>query len=336
VATDNADPAPVVAPTVLSPSALIGRLRSVICAPEAAVEERIRRHAATQLARLAAAGVPGADPAQWHSSVTLSTDTALRHGDTQTVTLSPSTVQTLSDCPLRWMLERHGGSDGRDLRSALGSLVHALVSDSGRSESQVLAELEKHWGKLPFDSRWYSDNELQRHRDMLATFTTWRIRSRDELTEVATELDVTGVVAADDDGLAVQVRGRVDRLERDRRGRLVVVDVKTGKSPVTKVDAQRHAQLALYQLAIAEGVVPQGDEPGGGRLVYPAKPSAQGAAEREQDPMGEQARADWRRRILDAAAATAGPQFVARINDGCVHCPVRPMCPAQSKKSGCG
>ncbi len=47
------------------------------------------------------------------------------------MTLSPSTVQMLSDCPLRWLLERHGGSAGRDVRSALGSLVHALVSESG-------------------------------------------------------------------------------------------------------------------------------------------------------------------------------------------------------------
>lgn len=336
VATDHSDPTPIAAPTVLSPSAMVGRLRAVVCAPAGTVDEQVRRHAATQLARLAAAGVPGADPTHWYSSVTLSTDAALRDVDTQTVTLSPSTVQTLTDCPLRWMLERHGGSDGRDLRSALGSLVHALVADPGHTENQMLVELENHWGKLPFDSRWYSDNELQRHRDMLATFATWRSQTRDELTEVATELDVTGVVAAEDNGLQVQVRGRVDRLERDREGRLVVVDVKTGKSPVTKADAQRHAQLALYQLAITEGVVPQGDQPGGGRLVYPAKPSAQGATEREQDPMGEQARDEWRRRVLDAAAATAGPQFVARVNDGCAHCPVRPMCPAQGTKGGCG
>ena len=67
------------------------------------------------------------------------------------------------------------------------------------------------------------------------------------------------------------MRGRVDRLERDDAGRLVVVDVKTGKSPVTKDDAQRHAQLAMYQLAIAEGLLPQGDTPGGGRLVYLGK-----------------------------------------------------------------
>ena len=80
-----------------------------------------------------------------------------------------------------------------------------------------------------------------------------------------------------DDGPGVRVRGRVDRLERDAEGRLVVVDLKTGKSPVSKDDAQRHAQLAMYQLAIAEGLVPDGDEAGGGRLVYLGKTGASGA-----------------------------------------------------------
>jgi polyphosphate kinase len=31
-----------------------------------------------------------------------------------------------------------------------------------------------------------------------------------------------------------------------------------------------------------------------------------------------------------AAAATAGPHFAARVNDGCSHCPIRPSCPAHA------
>jgi len=36
----------------------------------------------------------------------------------------------------------------------------------------------------------------------------------------------------------------------------------------------------------------------------------------------------WRDDVRNAAAATSGPQFIARINDGCAHCPARPSCPA--------
>ena len=68
-------------------------------------------------------------------------------------------------------------------------------------------------------------------------------------------------------------------------GRLMVVDIKTGKTPVSKDDAQRHAQLAMYQLAIAEGLLAEGDSPGGGRLVYLGKAGSAGPTERRQDPL---------------------------------------------------
>lgn len=325
------DAEPIRAPRVLAPSAVVGRLRAVVCAPEGAVDDASRACAATQLARLAEAGVAGSAPAQWYATTVASTEQPLFSGDGHVVTLSPSTLQTLGDCPLRWLLERHGGSDPRDVRSALGTLVHALVSDADKTEAQMHAEIESVWDGLPFEARWHSANELDRHEAMLTAFVEWRTQTRHELTEVGTEVDVEGVVApsrADQPG--VRVRGRIDRLERDAEGRLVVVDVKTGRSPVSKDDAQSHAQLAMYQLAIAEGVLPHGDGAGGGRLVYLGKIGVAGATEREQNPMTSDDREEWRQRVQQAAGATRGPEFVARINDGCTHCPVRAMCPAQA------
>jgi superfamily I DNA/RNA helicase/RecB family exonuclease len=326
---ESGPPEPIHAPRVLAPPALVGRLRAVVCAAPDAVDDPVRLCAATQLARLAEAGIAGADPAQWYGMTPLSSDEPLWNGDDHVVTLSPSTLQTLTDCPLRWLLERHGGSDGRDVRSAIGSLLHALVAEPGNTESHMLSDLEKLWSKLPFDSQWYSDNELARHRAMLSTFAQWRAQTRNELTEVGTEIGVDGTV-----GAGVRVRGRLDRLERDGAGRLVVVDIKTGKTPVSKDDAQRHAQLAMYQLAVAEGLLPQGDTPGGGRLVYLGKTGAGGATEREQDPQTADTRAEWLELVEQAAAATQGPEFIARINDGCAHCPVRAICPAQVATGG--
>jgi RecB family exonuclease len=87
----------------------------------------------------------------------------------------------------------------------------------------------------------------------------------------------------------------------------------------------------MYQLAVAEGLVPEGApdmEPGGARLVYIGKSGAAGATVREQDPLTPAARDEWRDLVMRAAEATAGPQFVARRNEGCTHCPIRQWCPA--------
>lgn len=326
--TDPAGPAVQPAPPVLSAAAVVGRLRAVVCAPPGAVDDSRRAGAARQLARLAHAGVPGADPADWHVLTPVSTDEPLwRPGPGPAVTLSPSSVQTLIDCPLRWLIEQHGGTDGRDLRAALGSVLHELIAGPATGASTLADQLARVWPQLPFEARWHADNELDRHRDMLASFAQWRDQTRDRLTEVGVEVGFEGVI----DG--TRVRGRIDRVERDAVGRLVVVDVKTGKTPVSKDEAQRHAQLALYQLAVDAGLIAADAQPGGGRLVYPAKPGAAGPAEREQDPLTAEQRDQWRSRLRDAAAATAGPRYAARVNDGCRHCPARSICPAQQDRT---
>lgn len=327
--TADADHRPVDAPRVLSAAAVVGRLRGLVCAPPGTVDDAARGRAATQLARLAAAGVAGADPADWYGMAPVSTDEPLWPlGHEHAVTLSPSTLQTLTDCPLRWLVERHGGTDGPDLRSAVGSVLHALLAEPGRTEPQLMAALDRQWRRLPFESRWYSANELARHQAMLERFMTWRAETRHELTEVGVEVDLDGVV----DG--VRLRGRIDRVERDGAGRLVVVDVKTGKTPVSKDDAQRHAQLAVYQLAADAGLVGHRDDPGGARLVYLGRPGASGASgaiERQQDSLTPETKEQWRNLVAQAGKTTAGPQFVARINDGCRHCPIRPHCPAHTE-----
>lgn len=328
---DPVDAKPISAPRVLSAAALVGRLRGVVCAPDGAVDDTDRRCAATQLARLAKAGVPGADPAGWHGLLPVSTSEPLRAGD-EPVTLTPSTLQALADCPLRWLAERHGGTNARDLRSTLGSVLHALIAAPGKTESELLAELDRAWEHLPFDAQWHAANELARHRAMVQAFLEWRAQTRGELTEVGVEVDVDGTLGTPREGGGeIRLRGRVDRLERDAAGRLVIVDIKTGKTPVSKDDAQQHAQLALYQLAVAEGLLAAGSEPGGARLVYVGKSGAGGATVREQDPLTTAARDEWRDLVRRAADATAGPRFVARRNDGCAHCPIRPSCPAHAE-----
>ncbi|MGL5441144.1 MAG: ATP-dependent helicase, partial [[Mycobacterium] stephanolepidis] len=222
----------------LTTANLVGELRAVVTASTGTVSDARRRAAARQLARLAEAGVSGADPGSWYGLADVSSEDPLWHAEDGPVRLSPSNVETLMACPLRWLLERHGGTDLTDPRRALGTLVHALVGEHPADTEAMYRELDKAWESMPFESQWYASNELRRHHELLEAFSAWRTATRSELTEVAREIGVDGVLTHAEHP-QVRLVGRIDRLERDAEGRAVVIDIKTGKSPATKDDAQQ-------------------------------------------------------------------------------------------------
>jgi len=128
------------------------------------------------------------------------------------------------------------------------------------------------------------------------------------------------------------IRGRVDRLERDRAGRLVVVDLKTGKSKPRPDELPRHPQLASYQLAIERGAFPsRGDRPGGALLVQLAA-GGEKTSEQRQRPLAESEDPDW---IADevryVAALLRGSEFTATLGADCRNCDVVASCPLQTE-----
>jgi superfamily I DNA/RNA helicase/RecB family exonuclease len=312
---------------------LVGDLRRAAC-DNTAPDDR-RRRAARQLARLAEAGVPGAHPDSWYGVADLSTKDPLR-GKDDGITVSPSNVETLAKCPLRWAIEKHGGTDPAELASITGVLVHALAqaAASGADEVHLRAELDRAWDAVDAGAPWFSRRERQRVHAMLDTFLSWVAATRGELTQVAVEHEFD--VDLPETAPKVRVRGRVDRLEKDNENRPVVIDVKTGRQAVSESDAQEHPQLAVYQLAAAYGAFVKlglDTEPGGARLLYVAKANRRkknAATERNQDAVGEDGVKHWTGVVADAAAASTGPEYVAKQNPDCPRCPVRTSCPMHS------
>ncbi|HWM05116.1 MAG TPA: PD-(D/E)XK nuclease family protein, partial [Actinophytocola sp.] len=307
---------------------LVGELRRAVCDGTSPPDRR--RRAARQLARLAEAGVPGADPDVWYGLPELSSMDSVRTV-AERIAVSPSTVEVLAKCPLRWMVERHGGSDPAELASITGVLVHALAQAAadGADEVALRAELDRAWDVVDAGAPWFSRRERARVHAMMDTFMGWLRATRGELTQVATEHDFAVDLPETDP--VVRVRGRVDRLESDVDGNPVVVDVKTGRVPVSEADAKEHPQLAVYQLAAAYGAFARlglDREPGGARLLYVSKANRKKlATERNQDRLDEEGLKHWTGVVADAAAASVGPEYVARQNPDCSRCPVRFSCP---------
>ncbi|WP_091299345.1 ATP-dependent helicase [Amycolatopsis xylanica] len=306
---------------------LVGELRRVVC--DEASEPVRRDRAARQLAKLAAAGVPGAHPGTWYGLAEPSTDQPL-HGPGDLVKISPSTVDILTRCPLRWLIERHGGSDPAQLAAVTGTLVHGLAQAAagGLDDEQLKVALDEAWAKVDAGAPWFSRRERRRVEQMLRNFIAWLRQSRAELKEAGVEQDIEVELPQGDGETRVLLRGRVDRVEVDAEGRPVIVDIKTGKVPVTAADAELHPQLAAYQLAVLLGAFDGKTEPGGAKLVYVAKANNKtGSTQRDQPPMTPEGGGQWLELVHKAAADAAGPAYEANENSDCDRCPARGSCP---------
>ncbi|QVJ03170.1 UvrD-helicase domain-containing protein [Nocardiopsis eucommiae] len=308
----------------LSLPALVADLRSVVTDPGA--PDPLRTAAAGHLARLAEEGVRGADPAEWYALTPFSDARPLSDPE-DTIRVSPSQVESFTNCQLRWLLERAAGASSGDSASALGTVVHAvavLVAEGGTAE-EVGARMDEIWADLDFGGPWQSDKQRDRADEMVRKFITWDAANDRELvvTEEGFKVDVGGI----------EITGRVDRLERDSEGRAVVVDIKTGGTKAD--DLARHPQLGVYQMAVLRGAFAKLGlaEPGGATLVQVGKAAlSKKAREQVQPPLGEDPDPGWAGTLVrEVATGMGGARFAATRNTGCNACAVRACCPVQDE-----
>ena len=333
---DELDPPPpggprpvTTVPRALSLPALVAELRAVVSDPKQ-VDTR-RRAAATELARLATAGVRGADPDDWWGLAGLSDPRPLADPG-EPVRVSPSALDRFIGCELRWLLEAAGARGSEQAAQSVGTALHdvaaAAVTEEITDAGELGDRLEEALTRLDLGGAWTTRRERARARDMLGTFLRWERSSRSRYVLVDVEVPFSVVVPAPaPDGHPAVLTGRVDRLERDPDGRLVVVDLKTGRSKPAEDELARHPQLGAYQLAVASGAFGDG-EPGGGVLVNLGT-NAERARTQEQLPLGADADPDWAGdRVRASAAGMGGAVFRALPGSACRICATRSSCPA--------
>lgn len=279
--------------------------------------------AATLLADLAAADVPEADPSTWYGVATTSSRTPL-WGPLDLVTVSPSKVETVTTCALRWSLEAAGGTAPDATHQTLGTLVHAIAEDlPDASLAELRAELDARWPQLAIQDGWPARQLRQRAERMIERLAEYYAGSGEPvLVEPAFEVTV---------GRA-HLRGKIDRVERAGEETVTVSDLKTGRTAPSKAQAQEHAQLGAYQLAVDAGALdlPEGTRSAGARLVYVGTPTVSPTIRTQPALATGDDGASWARELVAGAADTmAAAEFTARQNDLCAVCPVRRSCPAQ-------
>jgi superfamily I DNA/RNA helicase/RecB family exonuclease len=306
----------------LAMPALVADLRRAAADPSR--PPALRQAAATQLARLAAAGARGAHPREWYALTELS-DAGPIVAPGQSVRLSPSQVESFTKCGLRWLLEAAVGAGRSDVLRHLGTVIHAaaVLAAQGESERAVVNRIEEIWHHLDFGSVWYSGKQRQVAEKMVRKFLDWHAANPRNLIAVEQALKVRIG--------QVEITGRVDRLEADDQGRAVVVDLKTGASSPREEELDRHPQLGVYQLAVLLGAFERFGlaEPGGAELVQVGKAAFTAKAKvQHQQALADDADPAWAKDLVETVAAgMAGPVFHAKVNPGCRTCPVSSCCP---------
>ena len=276
--------------------------------------------AARALRRLADARVDGADPAGWWGLVPVSDDGPLVAED-ELVRVSPSRLDRFLECPLRWLLETAGATSSDGFRQAVGTALHEVaerIAKGTLSLEAAEAALTGLMTDLDPGTGWVRDSNLVRAHDMLSRFLTWLGSNPREVIAIEESFAI-------EIGRA-QITGRVDRLERDADGRLVVVDLKTGSAKVRGEDLPRNGQLGVYQVAVESGGFGTGEVSGGAALVQLRAGGK--TPEQRQAPLTEDPEPAWVVESIEAAVeGMSGATFLARANPGCDRCPSRRSCP---------
>jgi superfamily I DNA/RNA helicase/RecB family exonuclease len=315
-------------PRALTLASLVAELRTVVVGSSETPGRR--RAAAAELARLAAAGVPGAHPDEWWGLRPLSDDRPLVD-EGEPVKVTPSSMESALRCSLRWLLERHGGAAPAGPAQGIGNLVHAaamLAEDANADREKLVEYVSARFDSIELAAQWLAGPEQDRAQAMVDKLLRWLAVNPRRLLAIEHEF----TVRLEDERNPIQLTGRVDRLEVDEAGRLVVIDLKTGKTTaVSTSDVAENAQLGGYQAAIDAGAFADfGTDSGGAALVQlgPGKD----AREQMQVPLAEAADPGWADGMVRrTAAAMAASTFSAVANSRCRVCPVRTSCPISGK-----
>jgi len=308
-------------PRQLTLPALVAELRRHLTDPHTPPARRTS--AAAVLRRLAQERVPGADPTTWWGLAPLSDDAPLVD-PAEVVPVRPSAIDTFQRCPLRWVLGAVGAEAAPEATRTVGSAVHDVAQQvaEGLAPAEAPAVLDAELDGLDLGPGWFDQRQRDRAQEMLTKFLGWHARADRELVAAEEDFDVTVGRA--------RLRGQVDRLERDGEGRLVVVDLKTGKTAPRTVE--EHGQLAAYQLAVTEGAFADHGRATGGAALLQVGGAQKAAKEHVQAPLPADVdpRQSWAGELIAEVGEGMGAgEFAARTDTDCERCAFRRSCPMQ-------
>lgn len=283
------------------------------------------QHAATALARLAAEGVPGADPEDWYGLLEPTTTAPLVDlGEPEAVvSVSPSKLETFEKSGLAWFIDTMAAAPS-GLAAGIGTVVHTAMERAGSipaadltdddvSVERLWQHIDEHWSELYFEAPWLAERQRRLTHRLVEGLSEYLRDFRRAGSETISAEGTFSVTLGQ-----VKLSGTIDRVERLPGGEVVIVDLKTGKTAPSKSKVDENPQLGGYQLALAAGAVEGAtpDDPSGGATLLYVSGGPRGKNYRvlTQAPMTDDERDAFSGRVVAAGHGMAAAEFTGNPN----------------------
>lgn len=245
-------------------------------------------------------------------------------------TLSPSRAGDFKTCPQLFKFRAIDRiPEPPSIYQARGTTAHLalqrLFDDAGveRTPERLYDLFREAWTEIRGENEFeglFADVEEER---------LWGVESMELLANYFTIEDPTTFEPADreldmlEDLDGITIRGILDRIDRDRDGRLIITDYKTGKAPPERYALASFFALKIYALLIRKS---WGETPKEVRLLYLNGPTLYRLPidDRQLDAMDGQLRALW----AAIEKAMNSDRFPTRPGRLCEWCSYQEICPA--------
>jgi RecB family exonuclease len=301
--------------------ALVAALRSI--ANKSGNKEELD-FAIKALKTLEVNGVSAANPKNWVGAINLSTQLPVVTNE-EVLRISPSSLESFTECSLKWLLEQSGGKDADSTAQVLGTAIHVITAQLKEQPDLTLDQLEAKlkgaWSLIDMNKGWIKDYEYRRAAEMLGKFFKWNLENKNTLVGVEERFEFTL-------GSAI-VSGSIDRIELTAENKYYIVDLKTGATAISHENARENKQLQSYQLAVVnDGFKNKLDhqEVSGAELIFVGDFKAKEAKPRQQEKIDSKAVTD---ELIQISAGMSDKTFTATINERCRSCAVKSSCPIQ-------
>ena len=179
--------------------------------------------------------------------------------------LSPSSISTFQQCPLKYKLSRIDGLVEPPTEATLrGNYVHSVLEDlyglpaSDRTIDSARA-IAKRWWENEYEEKTAPYVRGDKDRRMFRWTSWWCIENL-FLMENPQEIHFDGLeTELNDDIDGVAIKGFIDRWRKSSDG-IIVGDYKTGKAPAPRFQEDKYFQLMLYAVVLEKQLQEQVEE----------------------------------------------------------------------------